>query len=283
MVKARRLSSMALCSSSASLLVNRLRELLWATATRANRNTHTHTNVMCYYFTCHSLLAFNICNILECFEPSVSGGRGEWSDKWSVTAPGDTSPNSNRETSLLMRSLNVVLSWVIKWSMIALQLQKWGKLWNNFYKHSFVIFGNRCKTKHSEAFTLKSLSYVDEVSLFIILSPFNCDLLSAFLSCNNLHYSCTSLHPHTVSFLSFLLTGWRRRSPSGRRCGPWRGRRPPSSRHAGCTDTHLDCSTVGYKPGSWGRCERCQRKIRNDQDVKHPCRHSMCFIIDYHY
>lgn len=63
------------------------------------------------------------------------------------------------------------------------------------------------KIKHSEAFTLKSLSDVPEVSLFIILSPFNCDLLSAFLSCNNLHYSCTSLHPHTVSFLSFLLTG----------------------------------------------------------------------------
>lgn len=35
MVNARRLSNMALCSSSASLLVNRLRELLCATATRA--------------------------------------------------------------------------------------------------------------------------------------------------------------------------------------------------------------------------------------------------------
>lgn len=37
MAKASLLRSMARCSSSASLLANRLRELLWATATRAER------------------------------------------------------------------------------------------------------------------------------------------------------------------------------------------------------------------------------------------------------
>lgn len=86
------------------------------------------------------------------------------------------------------------------------------------------------------------------------------DVFYSISQCNHLSYihvntSCNSGNPHTL-----LLTGWRRRSPSGRRCGPWRGRRPPSSRHGGCTGTHLGCSTVGCRPGSWGRCEHCQEK-----------------------
>lgn len=108
-----------------------------------------------------------------------------------------------------MRSLNVVLSWVIKWSMMALQLKNKTDLINN------------TKTTTATA----------------------------------------------VCFL--LLTGWHRKHPSGRRCGPWRGQRPPFSRHGECTGTHSDCSKAGCKRGSWGRCGHCQ-EIHEKQLLKLP-------------
>lgn len=70
--------------------------------------------------------------------------------------------------------------------------------------------------------------------------------------------SCRGGGPPPGAHNWLVLTGWHRRNPSGRRCGPWRGQKLPSSRLGGCTGTRWGCSAVGCRPGSWGRYEHYQ-------------------------
>lgn len=81
MVKASRLSSMALCSNSASLLVNRLRELLCATATRAGRKQDInlslsfwpadYVTLACYFYICMRSSFISNRNISTWFEQDM--------------------------------------------------------------------------------------------------------------------------------------------------------------------------------------------------------------------
>lgn len=152
----------------------------------------------------------------------------------------------------------------------------WGKMKSIIGRYSPVTFGN---TFHSNItwwyilnlylyFHLKKCSQFDWnkqllPSQSILSASCTSWVFFFFLSLALLgHASTPSLksgHPRTAKFF-VLLTGWRRRNPSGRRCGPWRDQRPPSSRHGGCTGTHWGCSAVGCRPGSWGHCEHCQDK-----------------------
>lgn len=110
---------------------------------------------------------------------------------------------------------------------------------------------------------------------WVLIFPFSTEGRQCIFSTSCIHvyslrwatyYTSCKSHPHTAKF-PLLLTGWRRRSPSGRRCGPWRGRRPLSSRRGGCIDTRWGCSTVGCRPGSWGRCEHCQEQQQTYKDM----------------
>lgn len=166
-----------------------------------------------------------------------------------------------------MRSLNVVLSWVIRWSMMALQLKneehdavvRWiiQKYWDKFTRGS-----NMCQSKD----ILLDISS----SCVCFLSHSGCMLTSAVKV------------THTLSSFLLLLTGWRRRNPSGRRCGPWRGRRPPSSRRDACTGTRWGCSIVGCRPGSWGRCEHCQEKQKRIKHAHDRLLLNMKILLSFH-
>lgn len=104
---------------------------------------------------------------------------------------------------------------------------------------------------------MKWQTFHQDMSMMTTKTSF-CYCWSLWCDSSSSNTSCRSGASPPLAHNWLVLTGWRRRNPSGRRCGPWRGQKLPSSRLGGCTGTRWGCSTVGYRPGSWGRCEHYQ-------------------------